>query len=223
MDRPTPFDLVFSGLAPDRFPALRDALDATGADPRDRDAFLLTFPAMSLLRDLRPDDADAGAGVDELAALVHHAYLAWAAGRRTWALPEAATRQLLARRDASAATPPAAGYIQLPERLVWASLCTPGPWEPLDGCFAHTAADGTIRVLGVFGLHASRNGFTVAEAAGVPGSKAARRDGSPLFAPSLEGGALAGLHAVVEPEELVELAARVLADPALVAASVESA
>ena len=221
MDRPTPFELVFSGLAPDRFPDLRDALAAAGADPRDREAFLLTFPAMSLLRDLRPDDADAGEGLDELTALVHHAYLAWTAGLRTWVVPEAAARRLLAQRDAPAATPTTAGYIQLPERLVWASLRAPGPWEPLDGCFVHTGTDGTLRVLGVFGLHASRNGFTVAEVRGVPGSLAERRGGAPLFAPSLEGGALAGLHAVVEPEELVELAGRVLADPALASTRLE--
>ena len=103
MDRPTPFDLVFSGLAAERFPALREALAKAGADPRDRDAFLVTFPAMSLLRDLRPDDSDAGAGVNELAALVHHAYLAWADGLRTWAAPDAVTRRALAARQAPTA------------------------------------------------------------------------------------------------------------------------
>jgi hypothetical protein len=215
MDRPTPFDLVFAGLAADRFPALREALAAAGADPRDRDAFLLTFPAVSLLRDLRPDDADAGTGLDELAALAHHAYLAWDAGLHTWQVPEPTARRLLTETHAPTTAPAAAGYLQLPERLVWAMLSAPGPWEPLDGCFVHPAADGTLRVLGVFGLHESRNGFTVAEACGVPGSRAGRRDGAPLFAPSLEGGALAGLHSIVEPEELVELAGRALADPAL--------
>jgi hypothetical protein len=223
MDRPTPFDLVFSGLAPDRFPAIKGALTAAGTDPRDRDGFLLTYPAMSLLRDLRPDDAEAGEGLDELTALVHHAYLAWADGLRTWGIPEPETRHIMAQRAAPAVAPETAGYIQLPERLVWASLSAPGPWEPLDGCFVHPAADGAMRVLGVFGLHAARNGFTVAEASGVPGALIARRDGTPLFTPSLEGGALAGLHAVVEPGELVELAGRVLACRAIAAAAPENA
>ena len=66
-------------------------------------------------------------------------------------------------------------------------------------------------MLGVFGLHESRNGFTVAEAVGVPGTQAVRQEGAPLFAPTLDGGALAGLHTLVEPGELVELAGRVLA------------
>ena len=223
MDRPTPFDLVFSGLAPERFPALRDALAKAGADPRDRDAFFITYPAMSLLRELRPDDSEAGAGVDQLAALTHHAYLAWADGLRTWQAPDAIARRAVTARQAPTAAPATAGYIQLPERLVWASLGAEAPWEPLDGCFVYTAPDGTLRVLGIFGLHAARNGFTVAESAGMPGALTTRLDGTPLFAPSLEGGARAGLSAIVEAGELVELAGRLLADPALVSNQVEIA
>lgn len=223
MDRPTPFDLVFSGLAPDRFPAIREALTATGADPRDRDAFLLTQPAMALLRELRPDDAEAGTGLEELTALVHHAYLAWAAGLCIWTLPPAELRRLLTSATTQGVAPAGAGYLQFPERLIWASLGAPGPWEPLDGCFVHPAADGRLQVLGVFGMHASREGFTVAEATGRPGSLTTRRDGTPLFAPSLEGGDRANLHAVVEPDELIELVARVLAHPGLAPAHLEDA
>jgi len=223
MDRPTPFDLVFSGLAPDRFPAIREALTATGADPRDRDAFLLTQPAMALLRELRPDDAEAGTGLEELTALVHHAYLTWAAGLCTWTIPAADVRRLLTSATAPGAALAGAGYIQFPEHLIWASLSAPGPWEPLDGCFVHAEADDRLRVLGVFGMHESRDGFTVAEAHGWPGARTTRRDGTPLFAPSLEGGESASLHAVIEPDELVEVAARVLAHPGLVSVRLEDA
>jgi len=210
MERPTPFDLVFSGLAPERFPPLRDALAAAKVDPRDRDAFLLTHPAMTLLRDLRPDDADAGAGIEQLTALVHHAYLHWAGGGRIRAVEADGLRSLLEGGTVAMPGPTPAEYIQFPERLVWASLVSPGPWEPLDGAFVFAADDGELHALGVFGLHPAREGFTVAEAAGRPGTLGARRDGTPLFAPTLEGGALAGLHALVEPEELVELVARAL-------------
>ncbi|HEX5003680.1 MAG TPA: hypothetical protein VFV65_00075 [Gemmatimonadales bacterium] len=211
MDRPTPFELVFADLAPDRFPALRDALAAAEANPADRDAFLLTLPAMQLLRELRPDDSEAGAGVDELAALLHHAYLHWDGGCRTTPLSADEVAGLLAGPGAGASTAGEAVYLQLPERRVWASLIPGGPWEPLDGCFVHDVPGGGLRVLGVFGLHPSRDGFTVAEAVGRPGTFRGRADGTAAFAPTLEGGAAAGLHAVVDAEELVELAARVLA------------
>lgn len=210
MGRPTPFELVFSDLATDRFPEIRKALGTAGADPRDRDAFLVTLPAMTLLRELRPDEEYAGEGVQELAALVHHAYLFWENGLQTWTHSPATVRARLAAGPAGADGLSEAGYIQLPERLVWASLSPGGPWEPLDGCFVHAGPDGTLRVLGIFGLHPSRMGFTVAEARGTPGRLTKRADGSPLFAPALEGGELAGLHAVVDPGELVELAARML-------------
>ncbi len=223
MERPRPFELVFSGLATDHFPPIREALAAAQADPRDRDAFFLTRPAMTLLRTLRPDDEDAGSGLDELTALVHHAYLDWEAGGTVWAIPATDLRGLLTAGKARTATPPEPGYIQFPERLIWACLTSPGPWEPLDGCFAHTEPGGQLRALGVFGLHASRAGFTVAEARGLPGTCVTRRDGTPLFSPTLEGGASAGLHALVEPGELVELVARVCAYPGLVSAPLEDA
>lgn len=221
MDRPTPFDLVFSGLAPDRFPALRDALEAVPADPRDRDAFLLTRPAMTILRELRPADAEVEAGLEELTALLHHAYLHWADGLRTWRLGADDLRRLLAAGRPRVAIPAESGYLQLPERQVWASLGTGNPWEPMDGCFVHASPDGALRVLGVFGMHPARDGFTVAEAAGIGGGRLARRDGTPLFAPSLEGGERAGLHGLVEPEELVELAARAVAELSAVRAGAE--
>lgn len=206
MARPTPFDLVFADLTP-RFPALRDDLAKAGADPRDRDAFLLTLPAMQLLRELRPGEAEATGGVPELAALLHHAYLAWATGLHTWTLGADAARHALANTEPAGAVPAEPGYLQFPERLVWASLGG-ASWEPLDGCFLHPTAQGDLQVLGVFGLHPSREGFTVAEASGRPGTHRTRADGAPYFSPALEGGERAGLFAVVEPEELVELAAR---------------
>jgi len=223
MHRPTPFDLVFSGLALEHFPPIRDALAAAGADPADRDAFLVTRPAMTVLRALRPDDGEAGGGLDELTALLHHAYLFWTGGRHVWSLSAPDLRPLLADGTAGVVAPAKPGYIQFPERLIWASLASPGPWEPLDGCFVHAASEGQLRVLGIFGVHPARDGFTVAEASATPGGSGRRHDGTPLFAPSLDGGAFAGLHSVVEPGELVELAARVLAHPALVSAQREDA
>jgi hypothetical protein len=210
MSRSTPFDLVFAELAAERFPAIREALAGAGHDPRDRDAFLLSLPAMTLLRDLRPDDSEAGEGVRELAALAHHAYLAWDAGLVTWCIDLDLARAALIPGAASADAPPSAGYLQVPERLVWAALAPDAPAEPLDGCFVHSMSDGTLRVLGIFGMHPGRMGFSVAEAAGVPGAAPARPDGGAPFSPVLAGGTAAGIHSLVGPEELVDLAGRLL-------------
>jgi len=210
MSRSTPFDLVFAELAAERFPAIREALAEAGHDPRDRDAFLLSLPAMTLLRDLRPDDSDAGEGVGELAALAHHAYLAWDAGVVTWHLETDQARAALVPGWPHADAPPSAGYLQVPERLVWAALAPEAPPEPLDGCFVHSVPGGDLRVLGIFGMYPGRMGFSVVEAAGIPGQSTARRDGSALFSPVLAGGTAAGIHSLVGPDELVELASRLL-------------
>lgn len=210
MSRSTPFDLVFAQLAAERFPAIREALSETGHDPRDRDAFLLSLPAMTLLRDLRPDDSEAGEGVGELAALAHHAYLTWDAGLPTWRIDIDQARTALEPGAARVDAPPSAGYLQLPERLVWASLAPEAPAEPLDGCFVHSVSDGGLRVLGIFGMHPGRMGFSVVEAVGAPAPALVRPDGSAPFSSVLPGGAAAGIHSLVGPEELVELAGRLL-------------
>ena len=212
MGRPTPFDLVFADYAADRFPEIRNALAAAGADPRDRDAFLVTLPVMTLLRELRPDEEERRRGRPG----THRpapSRLSPLGGRpsRPGRSPAAEARALLASPTAErAASRRDAAYVQLPERLVWASLSAGGSVGTARRLLRPSGPDGTLRVLGIFGLHPSRMGFTVAEAAGAPGPVAGRTDGSPLFSPALEGGALAGIQALVDPGELVELAGRML-------------
>lgn len=212
--RPTPFDLVFAPLADERFPELRGALAAAALDPADRDAFLMTREAVAMVHQLRPDEG-LSEGIDLLAALVHHAYLFWDAGSRTVAVTPAECDALLdsppADRDpASEAAEPC--YVQLPERKVWAQPVSGMPFEPLDGCFVHGlgapagAGGAPIRwVLGIFGLHPERMGFTVVEAVGPRPRGLVRPDNSPLFSAHLPGGAAAGLRSLAGAEELLEL------------------
>ena len=101
---------------------------------------------------------------------------------------------------------PPAYYVQLPERRIWAHTVTGNPPEPLDGCFVHASSGGrSLRVLGVFGLHGERAGFTVVEVAGIRPVALIRPDGSELFSPTLAGGAAARLFSLAGGEELLEL------------------
>jgi hypothetical protein len=211
--RPAPFALVFEQLAGERFPAIRDELEASGSAAADRDAFLLARSTVQLLHDLRPDEG-LGEAMDQMVALVHHAFLYWSAGAPTVAIPRERLEDLLGV-DAPAAPAgpdrPAAWYAQLPEHRVWAEVMPGEPHEPLDGCFVHPAVEG-LRVLGIFGLHPERGGFTVVEAIGDPPARLERPDGTPLFAPVLPGGDAAGLHSLVGMEELLELGRRTGSD-----------
>jgi hypothetical protein len=206
--RPTPFDLFLADLAEARFPALSAALDAGGTDSVDRDALLLVREAVEILRDLRPGEG-LGEGIGELAALLHHAFLFWKAGRPV-AAPDHATldRALGPLPVPAPVAPGGARYVQLPARQFWAELGPGLPAEPLDGFFVHPAGAG-LRALGVFGLHPGRDGFTVVEVEGPRPAELVRPDGTPLFSATLAGGAAAGLHSLTGAEELLELAWRV--------------
>jgi hypothetical protein len=209
--RPTPFDLVFGDSADQIFSNIRDALGQPETEPRDRDAFLMVREVVALLRDLRPEEG-LGEGIDQLAALVHQSYLFWVAGCPTVELPAEHLADFLAAspREMHEPAEPPAYYIQLPARRVWAETVSGTPSEPLDGCFVHVSPDGeSLRVLGVFGLQRERPGFTVVEVAGPRPVALVRPDASPLFSPTLPGGAAAGLYSLVGEEELLELGWRI--------------
>ena len=207
LSRPTPFGLVFQSAAQTSFPVIRVALDQTGQDPRDRDRFLMLREVVTLLRELRPDEG-LGEGIDRLAALVHHAYLFWDGGELAVEFPLdrlVEQPELDSKPDENGARRPAY-YAQVPERRIWAQVVPGEPHEPMDGCFVHDLPEsGELRVLGVFGIHPERTGFSVVEVTGPAPRALTRLDGSALFAPTLPGGAAAKLFSISGEEELLEL------------------
>ncbi len=211
MSRPTPFDLVFSQSAQDVFPKIRLALDQAGYDSHDRDHFLMLREVVTLVRELRPEEG-LGEGIDQLAALVHHAYLYWQADAQLLELTPERLNSLL-RSFPSAGDrvdAPAAYYAQMPQHRIWAEVIPGHPPEPLDGCFVHPVPNAaTLRVLGVFGIHPEREGFSVVEAIGPRPAALVRADGTEPFAPTLAGGRAAGLFSITGEEELLDLGWRI--------------
>jgi hypothetical protein len=205
--RPTPFDLVFLPAAETIFPTIRAALSQFGHDPRDRDRFLMLREVVTLLREMRPDEG-LGEGIDRLAALVHHAYLFWDGGGLTVEFPLDRLAELPVPRsspDENGEQGPAY-YAQVPERRIWAQVIPGEPHEPMDGCFVHGLPGSTeLRVLGVFGIHPERAGFSVVEVTGPKPGGLARLDDTDLFASTLPGGAAAELFSVAGEEELLDL------------------
>lgn len=206
-DRPTPFELIFAGLAAERFPALREALD----DAPAIDAFLMAAPVVELLHHLRPEEG-LGAGVDDFVALVHAAYRHWADDAPVRRLDAETTRALLApgRAMADEARRPVE-YIQVAPRLIWARLEGAEAHEPLDGWFTVPTVGG-LRVIACLGVHPARPGVSVLTAEGVAPDVVPRDDASPPFAPTMTGGDLAGLASIVNPAELLALGWRALDD-----------
>jgi hypothetical protein len=215
LDRPRlhPFDLVFGPSTEPIFESIRASLNQSGRSPLDRDHFLMLREVIELVRQLRPAEG-LGEGIDQLAALVHHAYLFWSTGRRTKPISAGQTTQLLSNGHRNTLQEGDTFYAQLPPHQVWAQPVPGEPQEPLDGCFVSPAQDqSALRVLGVFGLHPDRAGFSVVEVSGPRPGSLARPDGSRLFASMLPGGARAGLYSLSGEEELLELGWRLLQAP----------
>ena len=202
--RLTPFDLVFRPASEEVFPGIRRALENGGHDPRDRDRFLMLREVVTLVRELRPEQG-LGEGIDQLAAFVHHAYLYWDAGEPAFEVPLHLVATTTSQAGEHGGDPAPAYYAIMPEHKIWAEVISGQPSEPLDGCFVYSLPDGTLRVLGVFGIHRDRQGFSVVEAAGPRPLGLNRADGARLFESTLPGGRAAGLFSITGEEELLEL------------------
>jgi hypothetical protein len=205
--RPHPFELVFAIFRSERLPAIHAEL----GERTSLDSFMLAAAALELMRELRPDEG-LGEAVDDFVALVHAGYLFWRDGERTLRLDAAATRALCApfadgEPAAAPRVPEGARYIQVAPRLIWGRLADDAPFEPLDGWFAVPSNAG-LRIVACFGVHPGRPGVSVVAVEGRLRSNLVREDGTPLFAPTMSGGDLAGLHAVSVPEELLLLGVR---------------
>ena len=218
--RPTPFALVFGELAPERFPEIKRSVGADSGNARDRDRFVLLAPVGNLLRELAPDDSPPEA-MEAYVRLVHHAYRHWAAGGVVFDTSDAAVERAVGSGKLSSRPPHAAFYLRRPALRVWGAARPDAPPEPLDGVFVtETAAPGGIALLGVFGMHGERPGFSAVAVEGHADEDHAtagevevpmhRTDGKPLFAPLLEGGSQAAVHSVADAGEMLLLVCRLL-------------
>jgi len=219
-ERLTPFALVFGQLAPERFPEIQRAVGDHAATAADRDRFVLLAPVGQLLRELSPDDAPPDA-MEAYVRLVHHAYRHWAAGGLVFDVSDATLERAVTAGTLSSRTPHAAFYLRLPALRVWGAARDDAPPEPLDGVFVtETAVPGAIALLGVFGMHGERPGFSAVAVEGRADLDRAsageveiplqRDDGSPLFAPQLSGGREAAVHSVANTGEMLLLVCRLL-------------
>ncbi len=220
--RPHPFDAVFGPTADERFPVLRQGIEAAGRDGRDREAFVLVREVMELLRELRPPETESG-GVDELVGFLHAAYLFWLDGHRTVVVDRETLDDLITTVPEPGPEPAGSSYyVQLAPQRVWGESQPGAPIEPLDGWFAVPRA-GELALVAVFGFHPSRDGFTVVTVGGPKPGRLVRPDRSALFSPGFEGALAAGLWQVLGGEEVLELAYRcqALLPPGGVPAGVE--
>lgn len=211
MTRPDPFTVAFGDLAEELFPPIGDDIARSATNVDDRDAFLMLAAAGAALRRLVSETAPPEA-LREHAALLHHAYRYWAAGRPLFTVDTPMLEHALRQGD-DGPPGPAPAYVQLPERTVWAELAPDEPPQPLDGYFIARPDESHADLLAIFGLHPARAALSVVAVAGpwregVLAAEAVRPDGAPLFSSLLTGGEAASLVSLATNAELLLLARR---------------
>jgi len=223
--RLTPYELAFADTPyeTEGFSAIREEVEARGADDATPEQFFLLGAVGRLLSDL---DAT-GAALEPAGMLLFHSYHFWREGKQLYVVEPELARALprvTVPADAPSFGPPApAGYVQLPRNLYWARVDEAAAPEPVDGFFwtmkradVENAAAARLDVLLALGLRPGRPGFSVIPV-GEPlhgrsllawASAKARLEGQD-FANVLPGGELGGLFAVTTPAEALKLFALV--------------
>jgi hypothetical protein len=220
--RITPWRLVFGapGFDAAQFETVREEADAHGADAP---AQLFMLPAAGeLLRELAPPEGGREI-IAQVSALLFSAYRHWREGRNVYRLDDAALRSLLTAEEwtGSPEFPGAAGYVQLPRNVVWATVSHDAAPEPIDGFFwsAPAASDGgsdRLDLLFALGVRPGRPGLSLFDVSLESTAQleewantAARPDGRD-FENVLPGGELQDYMAVTTAAEGLKLAARCL-------------
>lgn len=231
--RLTPYELLQpDGEFPSRhFAAIRDEAVETGADLTNPAAFVMTGAVRSALAELQPDDPESPSAGREAGAAYDHghalffAFHMWRAGRKLVLLARQTVTRLTST-DSEAPAPAAgwersleegrAGYVQLPQHLVWASAGDDSPPESIDGFFWAAGSGSVLHLAAVSGMHPARPGYSFLAIAPQPlatlseWSAGPAREGGCDFSTSLPGGEIDGLVEIRTPAELLKLASRAL-------------
>ncbi len=225
--RLTPYELLFPEQEfPDRrFPAIRDEAAERGTDPANPAAFVMLGAVQGILADLREEDADPGAAHDH-GGVLYFAYQVWRVGGEVVLAHQKTVRGLLSGQESAAeATDKSlwekklggrAGYLQLPQHLVWIEETRTNAPESVDGFFWHGDHLGALHLALVAGMRSDRPGYLFFPVppqpfGSLPGwaSGPAREDGRD-FETSLPGADLDELLGIRTPAEVFKLAALLL-------------
>lgn len=225
----TPYELAFGepGFETRIFPSILDEAESNREDPLRRERFAFLTLASDAVRDMVPPEAPPGA-LEEYHAFFYHAFNFWRYGRRCFVLEPAVARYLVEAAPSldgwDLTLPHPSVYLQLPQRLFWASIAVDAPPEPVDGFFVTCsrekdpigAAYDDVQALMVLGVRRMRAGFSVIpfDTEVGPGITAIwtepGREGARDFENILPGGEMAGLYSILTNTEALKLIARAL-------------
>ncbi len=246
--RLTPYEMLLPDAGfPDRhFPGIADEAGQRGVDPANPAAFVMLGQVQAALAELRAEDAAPESSNDHVGVLFF-AYHLWRTEGTVVLAQQKTMRALLSGegeppRDGrnslwSKELGGRAGYVQLPQHLVWLeearndpqeghsdpqaarddSQETRGnPAESVDGFFWFADSHGALHLTLVAGMRVDRPGFAVVPVPPLPldslddWATGPAREGGGDFATSLPGAELDGLLGIRTPAEVFKLAALLL-------------
>ncbi len=221
----TPYELSFPDLSQARahFDAIRSEADARKVEVRDPSAFVMLAATGQALREIRSAEDDP-ALIRQYGLLLFHSFHFCEEGEALYLVEAGTLRDLLDKDpDTSGWTPSfgetaghAAGYVQLPQHLVWVRSEDGAPPESLDGFFWVRSGADHCGFLLALGMRGERPGFSVVDFSDLPLNEAcdwsslqAREEGGD-FSSSIPGSELEGLYELRSVGEVLKLASRVL-------------
>ncbi len=218
--RITPFELLLPGeeFAESRFPRIEEEARERQADVGDPEAFPLLSEAGAVLREIRSEDDDPGV-LSQLGNALFHAFHFWKENALPF-LVETGVMRFLADTGPGEGSwdpvlPAPAGYVQLPQHLVWVPGGEEDAPESVDGFFWSAPEGKSLSLLLVMGMRKDRPGLSVVPLPPLPLKSAAPwaslrvRDEGDDFASDLPGAELENLYALEAGAEAVKLAMRI--------------
>ena len=168
----TPYELLLPDADfPDRhFPAIGAEAEERGVDTGNPAAFVMLGTVQGALAELREEDAGAESAHDH-GGILFFAYHMWRRGGGVVLAQQKTLRGLLGGSDGSGTVRGkslwardlggSAGYVQLPQHLVWIEEARNGPPESVDGFFWHGDDNGVLHLAMVAGMRKDRPGCVV--------------------------------------------------------------
>ena len=219
--RRTPFELAFpdSGRAEALASESIEEASARGVDPHHPQMFATLGSVGRFLLELRDAEAPADA-LHQYAALAFHGVHFVRAGRPLYLIDAAATRRLVVEVPGRIPEPPhGAGYLQLPQHLVWIEAADEQVPESVDGIFWTVTPANTLHALLVTGMRPDRPGVSVVPIPEAPLAEATawmsaevRSEGQGAdFSSAIPGASLDGLLGLRTAGEPLKLLARFFA------------
>ena len=221
----TPYELSFPGMSPARahFDAIRSEADAREVDARDPSSFVMLAAAGRAVREIRSAEDDP-ALIRQYGLLLYHAFHFHEGGEALYLIETEAIRDLLDGDPEILGWAPslgepaghAAGYVQLPQHLVWVRSQEDAAPESLDGFFWVRSSDEHFGLLLALGMRGERPGLSVVSLAELSLNEVSEwsslqaRDKGDDFSSSIPGSELEGLYELRSGGEALKLVARVL-------------